>query len=175
MASAFSHIAIPLALRLGLGKKTIPTSLLIFAALISVAPDLDVISFQLGISYESQWGHRGFTHSIFFALLFSFLPMLFHRFFKASLLSIYLTCFFSMISHGLLDALTNGGLGVAFFWPFDTQRYFFPWKVIEVSPISVSRFFTTMGLVVIQSELYYIWLPSLVVAFTTRLAWKKKK
>ena len=45
--------------------------------------------------------------------------------------------FLCTMSHALLDALTDGGLGVAFFSPFSNERYFFPW-----TPIRVSRFFS---------------------------------
>ena len=40
-----------------------------------------------------------------------------------------------MASHGVLDALTDGGPGVAFLAPFDDTRYFFPWRPIRVSPL----------------------------------------
>ena len=70
-------------------------------------------------------------------------------------------------SHGFLDAMTDGGLGVAFYSPFNNTRYFLPWTPIRVSPIGVSRFFTGRGLAVIQSELLWIWLPSafLIISF----------
>ena len=69
-------------------------------------------------------------------------------------------------SHGVLDALTNGGLGVAFFAPFSGARYFFPFRPVEVSPIGLSSFFSEWGLAVIESELLWVWLPaSLLVAF----------
>jgi len=55
-----------------------------------------------------------------------------------------------------LDAMTDGGLGVAFFAPFDNHRYFLPWTPIRVSPTGVGRFFTDRGLVVLQSELLWI-------------------
>ena len=32
-------------------------------------PDLDVIGFSFGIQYADMLGHRGLTHSIFFAIL----------------------------------------------------------------------------------------------------------
>ncbi|MBL0051352.1 MAG: metal-dependent hydrolase [Bacteroidetes bacterium] len=32
-------------------------------------PDADVVGFQFGVSYNSMFGHRGFTHSIFFAAI----------------------------------------------------------------------------------------------------------
>ena len=46
-----------------------------------------------------------------------------------------LAIFFAAItaSHGLFDAMTNGGLGVAFFAPLDNARYFLPWRPIPVS------------------------------------------
>jgi inner membrane protein len=68
--------------------------------------------------------------------------------------------FLATASHGFLDAMTDGGLGVAFFSPFNNTRYFLPWRPIRVSPIGVTRFFSHRGLEVIRSELLWIWLPS---------------
>lgn len=163
MASAFSHIAVPIAIRLGKGRRSIPWRLLAFAMFASAAPDLDSIGFKFGVPYESQWGHRGFTHSILFAALFAFLPTLNERYFKSSRSAIFLATFVSMVSHGVLDALTTGGLGVAFFWPFDNDRYFFPWRVIEVSPIGIHEFFAERGLAVIRSEFIYVWIPCVLI------------
>jgi inner membrane protein len=68
-----------------------------------------------------------------------------------------------------LDASTNGGLGIALLSPFDNTRLFFPWTPIEVSPIGVKAFFSTWGLVVIKSELQWIWLPSFMLAVLSTL------
>jgi inner membrane protein len=68
------------------------------------------------------------------------------------------------VSHGLLDAMTNGGLGVAFFAPFSNERYFLPWRPILVSPLSIHVFFgSRKGLRVMWSELGWIWLPAALV------------
>jgi inner membrane protein len=80
--------------------------------------------------------------------------------------------FMAMASHALLDALTNGGLGVAFFAPFSNDRYFFPWRPIQVSPISVRRFFSERGLVVLGSELAIVWVPALALA-AIGVAWRR--
>jgi inner membrane protein len=72
-------------------------------------------------------------------------------------------------SHGLLDAMTDGGLGVAFFSPFDNHRYFLPWRPIHVSPIGVGRFFSERGLAVLQTELLWIWLPAALLAVSAWL------
>jgi inner membrane protein len=72
--------------------------------------------------------------------------------------------FLATASHGVLDAITNGGLGVAFFSPFDNTRYFLPWRPVRVSPIAVYRFFSARGYAVLQSELLWIWLPAILFA-----------
>jgi inner membrane protein len=72
--------------------------------------------------------------------------------------------FLATASHGFLDALTNGGLGVAFFAPFNNNRYFFPWRPIQVSPISLGKFLSQRGYLVLKSELLWIWLPTALVA-----------
>jgi inner membrane protein len=72
---------------------------------------------------------------------------------------LWLYFFLATASHGFLDAVTNGGLGVAFFSPFDNTRYFLPWHPIAVSPISLTRFFSGRGTAVLQSEFIWIWIP----------------
>jgi inner membrane protein len=67
--------------------------------------------------------------------------------------------FLSTISHGLLDAMTTGGRGVGFFIPFENSRYFFPLRIIKVSPIGIEKFFSEWGVQVILSELKYIGIP----------------
>ena len=135
-------------------------------ALCSVVPDLDVLGFRLGIHYGDFWGHRGFTHSLLFAaLLAASVSILAFRCLPGTgLLWIWGYLFLVTASHGLLDAMTDGGLGVAFFSPFSNDRYFLPWKPIRVSPIGVGRFFTERGWTVLQSELLWIWLPSTLLA-----------
>lgn len=59
--------------------------------------------------------------------------------------------------------LTNGGLGVALAWPLGEQRFFFPWQVIEASPLSLRRVFGPAGLAVFKTEVLWVWVPSLLV------------
>ena len=56
--------------------------------------------------------------------------------------------------------MTSGGLGIAFFAPFSDTRYFLPWQPIVVSPLSIHGFFSRHGLVVMRSELGWVWLPA---------------
>ncbi len=80
--------------------------------------------------------------------------------------------FLATASHGFLDAMTDGGLGVAFFAPFSNTRYFLPWTPIRVSPIGVTRFFTDRALVVLRSEFVWIWIPAMLLAL---VGWGVKK
>jgi inner membrane protein len=129
-------------------------------------PDADVLGFAFGVRYGDLLGHRGFTHSLLFALLLGcFVTSAFFRDvprFSRAWWSLALLFAAATASHGILDAFTDGGLGVAFFSPFDPTRYFFPWQPIPVSPIGPG-FFTSRGAHVLAGELFWVWLPSFVV------------
>jgi len=168
MPSAFAHAVVPIATALGVGKKYINSRLLILAVICTVMPDLDVIAFKFGIAYSSQWGHRGFTHSVIFAVVVASIAACFSRKLKCTPLIVWLMVFFATVSHPLLDMLTNGGLGVALYWPFSNERVFFPYRPIAVSPIGVSRFFSERGLAVLKSELIWVVLPSVIWFFLLR-------
>jgi inner membrane protein len=161
MCTVITHPAVPIALSVLLPHNTGSSSLLIAGAVCSVIPDLDVIGFEFGIKYDDMLGHRGFTHSIFFAVVLAALVTLtLFQNHHGSRLVIFLFLFLSTLSHSVLDALTNGGLGVGFFAPFSNKRFFFPYRPIEVSPIGISSFFSRRGLEVVLSELKWVWLPS---------------
>lgn len=164
MASLLSHPAGPLSLFLGSGQRPHRKIILTCIAL-SLLPDADVIAFAFGIPYESQWGHRGFTHSLVFALGCGLLCSLV---FKENKKNIFLLTTLSTFSHPLFDMLTNGGLGVALWWPFDTGRYFFPWRPVEVSPIGIGNFIGLRGVRVLVSEFLILWLPLLSLGYLTK-------
>lgn len=156
----FTHPVIPVALAAGLGQHQIAGRLIMLGALFSILPDFDVVAFAFGIPYSSQWGHRGFTHSLFFAFLVSALfSWAFASWLKTGRVVVFGFLFVAMGSHGLLDMLTDGGLGIALLWPFDHARYFFPTQVVKVSPIGMS-FFSDWGLQTVISEVFWIWLPA---------------
>ena len=104
------------------------------------------------------------THSIVFGAAFGLLMMfLFH--FRAEIKDKLILTFYYMIctiSHGVLDGMTTGGKGIAFFSPFDDDRYFLPFRMIKVSPIGISNFFNEWGLAVIKSEFVWIGIPSMI-------------
>jgi len=66
-------------------------------------------------------------------------------------------CFLATTSHRAPDAMTNGGVGVSLFSPFDTTRYFLPSRPIKTSLIVVGQFFNGRGAAVKLSEIIYAW------------------
>lgn len=132
----------------------------VFAAL-AVLPDLDVIAFRFGIPYGHPFGHRGASHSLAAACLIALLAWPVARAMKLPAWRVCGAVLVAVGSHGLLDALTDGGLGPALFWPLSSERIFFPWRPVPVGPIGV-RFLTRRGLLVASWE---------VLAFAPLLAW----
>jgi len=163
MASAFGHVAVAYAMGKTLNSSFASTRFWVWTVLCSLLPDADVVGLLVGIPYEHLWGHRGMTHSITFAILAGIvvptlaIPNIPWRSRRYGVLAIY----FGLVtmSHGVLDAFTDGGLGIAFFAPFDATRYFFPWRPITVSPIGLTQFFSSWGVGVLLSELIWIGIP----------------
>jgi inner membrane protein len=135
------------------------------AAALAILPDIDILAFNLGIPYDDPLGHRGFTHSLFFAFVASAAATLLtlKQFAVLRWWSLWAFFFLATAAHGFLDAFTDGGRGIAFFAPFDNTRYFFPWQPILVPPIGVRPFLSEWGLHVLLSELLWVWLPTGVV------------
>jgi inner membrane protein len=150
--------------------------LLIICIISSCIPDTDVIAFKFGIPYGHMFGHRGFSHSIFFGLIWGgFMTMLYSLLFGKVKYG-WLFVLFSLvtISHGVLDAVTTGGKGIGFFIPFINERYFLPWRFITVSPLSLERFFSSWGLKVLGSELLYLGIPCLLI-FLVKMLFSKNR
>jgi inner membrane protein len=167
VASPISPAVAALSIGMCFYRRDIPKRVWAIGAVCSMLPDADVIGFRFGIHYGDFWGHRGFTHSMFLAAFIAAVAMIFAFHLNTrgfSRLMLWTYFFLATASHGVLDAMTDGGLGVAFFAPFDNQRYFFPWRPIRVSPIGVRRFFSERGLAVLRSELLWIWIPAIILA-----------
>lgn len=162
MATVFSHVVAGIAISTLAEARGVRRRLAVAAALCAAAPDVDVVTLWLGVPWGPLFGHRGITHSLAFAAVLAAVVTLaaFHGRGRAA---IWLALFVATASHGVLDAMTDGGSGVALFAPLDDTRYFLPWRPIPVSPIG-SRFFTQRGLDILKTELWQIWLPAGIVA-----------
>jgi inner membrane protein len=172
MPSVFSHAIAAVAI--GAVAVGGPSRLALWGlgTLCAVVPDMDVIGLLVGIPYRHMLGHRGLSHSLLFAAALASVVTAGARWkwpAGPSGARLWTYFFLATASHGLLDAMTNGGLGVAFFAPFSGARYRFPWRPIVVSPISIGEFVGPRGLRVMWSEIAWVWLPAALIVLA-RLA-----
>jgi len=168
MASLLSHPVFPTALYIATGSSFVNKRILFLGVLLSMLPDADIIGYRLGVPYAHSFGHRGLSHSLLFAFccaaLFATLPWA-----RAMRWRAMLFLFLATISHGILDAMTRGGLGVGFFIPVLNDRYFFSFRPIEVSPMSIREFISARGWFVFKSELKSLWIPFLGISIFVAL------
>lgn len=172
MPTVMSHAIVALALGPAFRRARWPARVWWAAALCAAVPDADVLGAFAGVPLGSLLGHRGLTHSLAFAATLAAIvtPLLVppgarHR------LWVYL--FLATASHGILDGMTDGGIGVAYLAPFDTGRYHLPWRPIAVSPLGIRRFLGPRGAAVLANEALYLWLPAAVFATTAWLATRR--
>ncbi len=179
MATAFTHAIVGSALGVFRPAEVPRRRLLVTLAVLAVLPDLDVVAFDLDIPYEHWLGHRGLTHSLPFALaaglataavLFPEVPRLSARWWGLALL-LASAC----ASHGLLDALTDGGLGVGFFVPIDDSRMYLPWRPLPTSPIGWGFFMRGTAMQILAREGLLVVAPVLLAAAALAAARRRSR
>ena len=174
MPTVITHSAIAVSTAVGFSYAKLSLKLLILSIACSILPDVDVFGYHwLYIPSNHFFGHRGFFHSPFFAALLSILIVsIFYRkevIFSKQWWRHILYFFILTTSHGILDALTNGGQGIALLSPVSNNRYFFPWTPIEVSPLNIKAFLSQRGLTVLKNEIIWIWAPSILIVILFKL------
>ncbi|HWO01923.1 MAG TPA: metal-dependent hydrolase [Blastocatellia bacterium] len=166
MPSAFSHAVASIALGRAYTTRPLPLRFWVLSSVCAMAPDIDVLANRFGFDYTTMLGHRGLTHSLFFAIALSGLVVL--LFFRKPVdgmmgrLALFAFFFAATASHSVLDAMVDGTLGVAFLAPFSPARFFLPWRPIVSSPIGLA-FFSSAGATTIVNEFVWVWIPSLIV------------
>ena len=163
MPTVLTHPAVPLALALGTGGRLTPPRVLAVGVVCSLLPDVDSLGFWAGVPYASLFGHRGVTHSLFFAMLVAAIGCAAAPALGAGRAWAFSFLAISTASHGLLDTCTNGGLGIALLSPFSNHRLFAPWRPIPVSPIGVHGLASSHGRSLFAAELLLVWLPCLAL------------
>lgn len=165
MPTILTHAVAGASLAQVLAPRSHRRAVTVLAAVTAMLPDADVVGFRLGVSYGDMLGHRGITHSLLFASVVALAGFFFPGAPKTGdRVRIMASIALATASHGFLDAFTDGGLGVAFFAPFDATRCFFPVTPIHVSPLSIDGLLSERGASVFASELLWVWGPALVIA-----------
>lgn len=167
MPSSFTHAVAAVALGRAYTTRPLPLRFWVLSVACALAPDFDVVCKRFGIEYTDMLGHRGITHSFFFAIILSGLVVLL-AFRKPidgiSRRALFVFFFLATISHSVLDAMVDGTLGVALLAPFSPARFFLPWRPIVSSPVGW-EFFSAAGATVLMNEFVWVWAPSLLVIF----------
>jgi len=171
MPTLFTHAVVPLMLGGAAGRRVISHRLLAAGTIAAMLPDADVLAFKFHVAYADHFGHRGATHSVTFALLLAVAAALWHRRLNSTPWRSAGFVGLATLSHPLLDACTDGGLGVALWWPFSDARWFAPFHPIAVSSIG-ARFFSERGWHVMASEFCWVWLPTAIIAASI-VAWRR--
>src|SRR5205823_2991953 len=143
--TVFTHAALPL-----LFARRLPRKLLVAAVVVSVVQDLDVLAYLFDVQPPALLAHRGLTHSLLFAAL---LAAPFFRDRRA-----FFTLFAFAASHGLLDAFTQGDVGVALLAPWP-HRFLLPVHPVPVIPLGADEVFSRWGLLVLFNEALLILAP----------------
>ena len=129
MPLPLTHALVPVAAVVAIGRHPFPGKIIAAAVGAAMAPDLDIIMHPLfGVAIDSIYSHRGFSHSLFTALLFGGVAAACHRQLKVPPLVAGVVIAAAMASHGVLDMMTDSGRPVGYGWPLTSLRMFADWR-----------------------------------------------
>ncbi|MDX1445498.1 metal-dependent hydrolase [Lishizhenia sp.] len=120
---SLSQIVLGAAVGEAVAGKQIGRKAPLLGAIFGTIPDLDVfLKYVIDGVIDQDLAHRGFSHSIVFALLLSvvtapLLKKIFNT--KISLFRLFNLAFLCTVTHPMLDAFTTWG--TQFFWPFEDR------------------------------------------------------
>ncbi|MEQ3500058.1 metal-dependent hydrolase [Tenacibaculum sp. SSH1-16] len=132
-----------------LGKK-VGNKAMLYGAIAGTIPDLDVYVGKLFDTVTALEIHRGFTHSVFFAIvfgwIFGWLISLYEK--NASTKEWALLMFWGFITHPILDAHTTWGTQL--FWPLDLRLAFK--NIFVIDPLYTLPFLVFLLMVMFQRK-----------------------
>jgi inner membrane protein len=176
MPDSFSHIVAGL----GAGSPIAPSAptrrYWVCAGICAALPDIDWLWSFNGLPYDHWLAHRGLTHSLVFAAALAALvnwTVMRRAVPRDERWRSWVGLTLATASHGFFDALSTYGLGVAFFLPFTTRRFFFPWRPLSTGAALPKASFALKLLDTFGREFLFIWVPSLLVFFAAR-RWRSR-
>jgi len=167
VSTVFTHAFVAVAGARIATARPMPRRYWIAAVVLSALPDADYLGHALGVPYAHVLGHRGLSHSLLFAFLAALGTTL--LFFRERRVLVGATFFLLAASHGVLDAMTDAGLGIAFLAPFDDTRFFLPVRPLPTPALSVSAFFGARGVLILGHEVARVWLPAAVLCLVVEV------
>ena len=132
----------------------------------AMLPDADVFFTPLGSHDSIVAGHRGASHSLLMAASIAVAGGLLARRYGWNGVRTMLAVMLAIGSHGLLDALGEGGRAIPLFWPLSDHRFRAPWQFLPDAPRGL-KFISWHGLVDAVLEFVYF-LPVTILALWPR-------
>lgn len=170
MPMTTTHALLPIAVAVAVARRPVPWKLVVVASIAAAAPDVDSIFKKLvSIQSHSLWDHRGATHSLFTALSAGLLAAAMHRLLQVRALTAGVVVAAAMASHGLLDMMARGGLGVAYLWPVSSARLIADWQWIHTAPVHRAQLVADV-MVRLRLELWQLIVPMFAIALFVRAA-----
>ncbi|SNR28121.1 inner membrane protein [Maribacter sedimenticola] len=134
-----------------LGKK-VGNKALLYGAIAGTIPDLDVVARYIFDTVTATEIHRGFTHSIFFSVLFApifgWLVWRLNRKEEATWKDWSWLMFWGLFTHPILDAFTTWGTQL--FWPFSTRLAF--QSIFVIDPLYTIPFLICLVLILFKKR-----------------------
>ena len=134
-----------------LGKK-VGNKAMIYGAIAGTIPDLDVLAHYFVDTVTATEWHRGFSHSIFFSILFApvfgWLIWKLNQKGEASWKDWSWLMLWGLFTHPLLDAFTTWGTQL--FWPFKTRLAF--QSIFVIDPLYTVPFLVFLVLAMFQKQ-----------------------
>lgn len=134
-----------------LGKK-VGNKAMLYGAIAGTIPDLDVLSRHFVDTVTATEWHRGFSHSLVFALLFApvfgWIISKLERKSEAGFKDWSRLMFWGLFTHPILDSFTTWGTQL--FWPFDLRLAF--QNIFVIDPLYTLPFLTFLILTMRQGR-----------------------
>lgn len=134
-----------------LGKK-VGNKAMLYGAIAGTIPDLDVVARYIFDTVTATEIHRGFSHSIFFSVLFApvfgWLVWQLNKKDRASWKDWSWLMFWGLFTHPILDAFTTWGTQL--FWPFSTRLAF--QSIFVIDPLYTLPFLICLILALFQNR-----------------------
>jgi inner membrane protein len=169
MPTIFGHAVAGLTIAAAFKGDRLPRRTWIVATACAVAPDADWFVSLLPLARGHALNHRGAAHSLFAALVLATLALVVAYRPLQRRFRLWLCLAAAAVSHGLLDACTCGGVGVALFMPFSDTRWACVFQPVHVSPLPLNPSAVELFVAQLWTEAVWIGLPALLIVGWTRL------
>lgn len=174
MPTVITHALLPLIGAAAVPRARLSSRLVAVGMVAAMLPDADIVGRYFGVPHTADFGHRGATHTLMFALLLAAMAALAAPLIREGRMRVFMFVLLSTLFHPLADMLNDGGKGIMMFWPFDHERFKFLVHPVRVAPVGLQGFESGSIWPVFGSELLWLILPATALAAMSRVLGKRR-